>query len=846
MANHPGSRPDDASGADPSTSSTNNPPAYFIPELHEGNAGLMGLDFQFHQSFLDRPDVGSYSDIVSALCQNPGFNPASLELGFDNVAALANSLSTSTATTAFNNFGLSDATFLAAAASSTLTPPTVSGVPAAANFNFLLTPTTPGFSSTISGNDLTLSPPSDGMGLFTLGPSPTSTTKNGAQPNASLSPPSFTTAGPSPTPFAQSLEGLHMLHPTDTLDPVLLNDILRSPVLESLLPASTSMPTSTSAQPTPTGHASLTPTSGTKRARPEPRNSAPKAPKRAKASKPNKSAVQPLAKRPRKRQVPPSPPLSPPEGSSPVSISLSPTPIKPQPDQTAQQLWQLKPLSPAASRPLNRPVSIASALDAPSLSANKVPINRLGSVGSTLTATPAILPAAPDPAAANGPPPLSTPPVKSYRRIAHNAIERRYRNNINDRIRELKDSIPALAHLQAERDDEKQSRRGGSAGSLGGTKAKLDSPLPKEVDGIAPASKLNKATILRKATEYVWHLRRTNDSLRRKQEAYIGLIRDQAPHLLPLLESMDQQAQREADELMTLLRSQPAMGMENGPAAERSVDPLGNTPAELPAATMPLGPARTVVGTHAPESESMEALPSVATSSDSDTSSAGPHDATAPGATVSPNRSGASSGSSYPLRAMLGVSLCISMASSPFASSSSGGGEDGGYEQRTLSSIPFLRGWHGSATANSLGQWGHAITSSDLFHWARLFIFVSSLLGLIFFDDWFGDRRQAKKRRYWKTQYGTHATPTEVNTMEASANHTGALTSDSPQTATATSPTSPGTHGRRDRQRVQVTRTKVGARHATLLTSVAEINNTPLPRSYRSMFMRICGEVVRL
>ncbi|KAJ1959051.1 hypothetical protein H4R35_007677, partial [Dimargaris xerosporica] len=94
MANHPGGRPGDTSGVDPSTSSANNSAAYFIPELHEGNAGLMGLDFQFHQSLLDRPELSSYSDIVTALCQNPGLNSANIGLGSGNMAALANSLAT--------------------------------------------------------------------------------------------------------------------------------------------------------------------------------------------------------------------------------------------------------------------------------------------------------------------------------------------------------------------------------------------------------------------------------------------------------------------------------------------------------------------------------------------------------------------------------------------------------------------------------------------------------------------------------------------------------------------------------------------------------------------------------
>lgn len=69
------------------------------------------------------------------------------------------------------------------------------------------------------------------------------------------------------------------------------------------------------------------------------------------------------------------------------------------------------------------------------------------------------------------------------KKVAHNAIERRYRNNINDRIQELKNVVPALY----------------SSAHKGDT-----------IDGVEVARKLNKATILHKATEYIHHLKHTN------------------------------------------------------------------------------------------------------------------------------------------------------------------------------------------------------------------------------------------------------------------------------------------------------------------------------------------------
>lgn len=104
-------------------------------------------------------------------------------------------------------------------------------------------------------------------------------------------------------------------------------------------------------------------------------------------------------------------------------------------------------------------------------------------------------------------PPVGTAPqpTKQQKKVAHNAIERRYRNNINDRIAELKNSVPALCHIKA---------KDGSRG-----------PVDK-VDGIPAATKLNKATILRKATEYIQYLRRSNEYLKEENAMIRALVQD--------------------------------------------------------------------------------------------------------------------------------------------------------------------------------------------------------------------------------------------------------------------------------------------------------------------------------
>ncbi|CAG8488493.1 3562_t:CDS:2 [Funneliformis caledonium] len=92
-------------------------------------------------------------------------------------------------------------------------------------------------------------------------------------------------------------------------------------------------------------------------------------------------------------------------------------------------------------------------------------------------------------------------PNKQQKKVAHNAIERRYRNNINDRINDLKNVVPALCHLKSKDDDE-----------------------VSEVDGIPAATKLNKATILRKATEYINYLKNSNQKLKRENDTLRKLI----------------------------------------------------------------------------------------------------------------------------------------------------------------------------------------------------------------------------------------------------------------------------------------------------------------------------------
>ncbi|KAJ5425767.1 hypothetical protein N7465_000837 [Penicillium sp. CMV-2018d] len=76
---------------------------------------------------------------------------------------------------------------------------------------------------------------------------------------------------------------------------------------------------------------------------------------------------------------------------------------------------------------------------------------------------------------------------------AHNVIEKRYRANLNDKIAELRDSVPSLRSTK--------NPNGGSPDD------------DDEAEAANAANKLNKASILSKATEYIKHLEIRNQRL---------------------------------------------------------------------------------------------------------------------------------------------------------------------------------------------------------------------------------------------------------------------------------------------------------------------------------------------
>ena len=105
----------------------------------------------------------------------------------------------------------------------------------------------------------------------------------------------------------------------------------------------------------------------------------------------------------------------------------------------------------------------------------------------------------------NGEPPKKVPSKKR----AHNVIEKRYRANLNDKIAELRDSIPSLRSFAKQQSNNNNNNNGG-----------LD-----DDDG-ASGNKMNKASILSKATEYIRHLEIRNKRLEEENTALKNRLRE--------------------------------------------------------------------------------------------------------------------------------------------------------------------------------------------------------------------------------------------------------------------------------------------------------------------------------
>jgi len=106
-------------------------------------------------------------------------------------------------------------------------------------------------------------------------------------------------------------------------------------------------------------------------------------------------------------------------------------------------------------------------------------------------------------------------PATGPKKTAHNMIEKRYRNNLNDKIAALRDSVPALRVMvhRLESGQGENGSEGDEGEDEGYGMGVVKAEGAEDLGGLAPAHKLNKATILGKATEYIMHLERRNRML---------------------------------------------------------------------------------------------------------------------------------------------------------------------------------------------------------------------------------------------------------------------------------------------------------------------------------------------
>jgi hypothetical protein len=137
----------------------------------------------------------------------------------------------------------------------------------------------------------------------------------------------------------------------------------------------------------------------------------------------------------------------------------------------------------------------------------------------------------------DSPPPSANgrhPPVK---KTAHNMIEKRYRTNLNDKIAALRDSVPSLRVMS------KRNSRG--------------EEIQEDLQGLTPAHKLNKATVLSKATEYIAHLEKRNkylmkenSSLKSRVDAFEILVMSRQNSGQVQQQQKQQQQQRQQQQMM--------------------------------------------------------------------------------------------------------------------------------------------------------------------------------------------------------------------------------------------------------------------------------------------------------
>ncbi|KAK4102831.1 hypothetical protein N658DRAFT_514956 [Parathielavia hyrcaniae] len=219
----------------------------------------------------------------------------------------------------------------------------------------------------------------------------------------------------------------------------------------------------------------------------------------------------------------------------PIDLAVSaPTNPSPQPPQvtsaiTPAQQHQQHPIPVTATHPTPPTTTDAAAKRYPSRSLKrksrtgpseeKQPASKSTALSPSTTTT-----TTPSPSTSR---PKHRPPVpgpKKTPKSAHNMIEKRYRTNLNDKITQLRDAVPSLRQLA-------QQRAKNAAAAVEGAGQNDDDEDDEEECGAdsrlletmgSCGLRLNKATILSKATEYILQLERWNQRLEAENGALRG------------------------------------------------------------------------------------------------------------------------------------------------------------------------------------------------------------------------------------------------------------------------------------------------------------------------------------
>lgn len=129
----------------------------------------------------------------------------------------------------------------------------------------------------------------------------------------------------------------------------------------------------------------------------------------------------------------------------------------------------------------------------------------LNDQGASVSPTPKTQSRSPPKKASNP----TNPKRHKVRRKAHNAIEQRYRIRLNDKIAELRDSIPGL--------------RMNPTSGFGGNQGEIELGIGCEGGTV---HKVNKASVLEKATEYIKSLELSNQRLQAELHRALSLSRN--------------------------------------------------------------------------------------------------------------------------------------------------------------------------------------------------------------------------------------------------------------------------------------------------------------------------------